>query len=316
MPSRIALNPCGVTNFSPLATRPSTAIGMPFRSAICPASRAREKAILADGGREDCVLRPAEAELGVERGEARRRADVAPGAAVALAGEPSLPERGIEERLQRENARRASFEEPRVEHRDAGERELGRARRRAAAGLEAEVAARVVLGIVHEHEVRVRIGRRLQAPERKVGPHVAVDDEEWLVAQERQRGEQAAPRAERLGPLIAVADRDAARAAVPERLADAIAVPGQVDDDVAHAEVDERGEVILDQPVAADLEQRLRQLLRQRAHALAAAGREDHRFQRGGPARRWTAPNAGTTSRRSQASKSPSSAMAAVASSA
>src|SRR5262245_50675658 len=126
MPSRIAVKPCGVVNFSPLRTLPSTAIGMPFRSAICPASRACETGILADRGREDRVLRPAEPEVRVERGEARGRADVAPGAAIALAAQPVARERGVEQRLQREDARLAAVEQARVEQRDAGKRELRR----------------------------------------------------------------------------------------------------------------------------------------------------------------------------------------------
>ena len=49
------------------------------------------------------MLRLAEPELGVERREARGRANIAPGAAVALAAQHSFPKRAIEE-LRREVA--------------------------------------------------------------------------------------------------------------------------------------------------------------------------------------------------------------------
>src|SRR5687768_1922177 len=99
MPSRIAVKPCGVTNFSPLFTGfRSTSTGMPFRSAICRASRRRD-VILADRGREDRVLRLAEPQLRVERREPRGRADVAPGAAVTLPRQAACRKRALEQRL-------------------------------------------------------------------------------------------------------------------------------------------------------------------------------------------------------------------------
>ena len=97
----------------------------------------------------------------------------------------------------------------------------------------------MVLRILDQHEVRERIRRRRQRTQRKVGPDVAVHDQEWRVAEQRQRGEQAAAGAERLGALLAVTDREPERRAVAERLADALALPGEVDDDVAHAEIHE-----------------------------------------------------------------------------
>jgi hypothetical protein len=106
------------------------------------------------------------------------------------------------------------------------------------------------------------------------------EDQERSLAEQRKRRDDPAGRAERLGALVAVADRDAVRGPVAERLAQARAVPGEVDDHVAHAEPGERCEVIVDQPVTADLEHRLRQLLGQRPHALAAARGQDHRLQR------------------------------------
>jgi hypothetical protein len=50
---------------------------------------------------------------------------------------------------------------------------------------------------------------------------------------------------------------------------------------VAHAELGECREVVFDQPVATDLEHRLREILRERAHALAATRGQDHGLQRG-----------------------------------
>ena len=67
--------------------------------------------------------------------------------------------------------------------------------------------------------------RVLRAPLLVLQPHVAVQHQEGRNAEERQRGDDAAGRTQRFGTLLAVAERDAVRRAVAERLADALAVP-------------------------------------------------------------------------------------------
>ena len=151
------------------------------------------------------------------------------------------------------------------------------------ARFEREIAGRMVPRIVDQHQVRERAWRRLERAQRKVRPDVAVQDQERLLAEQRQRRIDAAAGAERFRSFRAVADRDAARRAVAERLADPVAEPGQVDHDFANAEIDERGEVVLDEAVAADLEQRFRQFLGQRAHALAAPAARIIAFNARGP---------------------------------
>ena len=88
---------------------------MPLRSATCHASRIGETHILADRGREYGVSRLAEPKLGIERREPRGRADIAPGAAVALAGQKPPGERAIKQGFQRKAARSAALEKSRVE---------------------------------------------------------------------------------------------------------------------------------------------------------------------------------------------------------
>jgi hypothetical protein len=55
-----------------------------------------------------------EPQVRIERGETRRRADVAPVAAVALAGQPASGEGAVEQRLQREIPENVSFAGPAV----------------------------------------------------------------------------------------------------------------------------------------------------------------------------------------------------------
>ena len=108
-------------------------------------------------------------------------------------------------------------------------------------------------------------------------PDVAVQHQERAIAEQRQRAEDAAARLERLGAFVAVVQPHAMAAAVAERRADLVAEPRNVDHDVARSRRRQRAQVMHDQRRAARLEQRLRACERERAHALAAARREDHR---------------------------------------
>jgi hypothetical protein len=73
-------------------------------------------------------------------------------------------------------------------------------------------------------------------------------------------------------------DCDAEALAVADCGGNLLAEPRKVDHDLRESCRRERIEVMLDQRAAADFEQRLRPRERQRPHALALPGREDHRL--------------------------------------
>ena len=62
----------------------------------------------------------------IERGEALRRADIAPGSLVLLASQLAGGKRAIEQRLQRRRARLTAVEQSRIEDRKAGIRQRRR----------------------------------------------------------------------------------------------------------------------------------------------------------------------------------------------
>ena len=145
--------------------------------------------------------RLSETEISIERRKPCGRADIPPCARVALSGEPACRHRPLEQGLQCEAAVLATLEEAWIQHGDSGIREPLRTCSRATVGIEAEVAFWMVLRIFNEHEVRERIMRRPERLQREVRPDVAVDDDEWRIAEERKRREQSAAGAERLGAL-------------------------------------------------------------------------------------------------------------------
>jgi hypothetical protein len=77
-------------------------------------------------------------------------------------------------------------------------------------------------------------------------------------------------------------DAHAEGCAVTERLFQPVAEVGVVDDELAEAGGAQALDVPHDEGLAAHRQQRLGGVVGERAHALAAAGGEDHRFGHGG----------------------------------
>ena len=126
-----------------------------------------------------------------------------------------------------------------------------------------EVAAQVVRRVGHQHEVReVRRRQRCRScANRIIGPDVAVDDQERLRPEQRQRVQDAAAGLERLRALLAVLDL-AGRTASPSPSAARIWSPSQerLTTTSLNPARDQCPQVMHDQRLAADLQQRFRAL--------------------------------------------------------
>src|SRR4051812_22407556 len=90
--------------------------------------------------------------------------------------------------------------------------------------------------------------------------------------------ENAAAGFERVGPLVAVRYGKAVPLAAAERRFDHVPEPRGVDHHFAEATGRQAFEVIFDEPLAADAQQRFRLAIGERTHAFAAPGGEDHRL--------------------------------------
>ncbi|MNG07237.1 hypothetical protein D3C84_905270 [compost metagenome] len=114
-------------------------------------------------------------------------ADIDPAPAETLATDLAGGHGLAQQRRQLEGAWLAIAEQSRMEHGDTAVGEAGLALDRVAHPtlVESEVTARVVSGIVHQHQVGQAIQGPSQTIEIEVGPDVAVDHQERLVAQQR-----------------------------------------------------------------------------------------------------------------------------------
>src|SRR5690349_12466607 len=113
---------------------------------------------------------------------------------------------------------------------------------------------------------------------------------------------------ERLLAFVAVANANIPSRTIAERGRKLLCEMRRVDDDIAHADRRELFQMMLDQHLAADAQQRLRRHVAQRAHAFAAAGGEDHR----GADHAAVASSRGEVMSRSPSARSSKSASAAV----
>ena len=151
---------------------------------------------------------------------------------------------------------------------------------------EAHVTERVERRIVDEHQVGVglaggqpRRGRR-QRGVIEIGHDVAADDDERIRAQQRQRTHDAAERLERSLGTVALArvrQRDAEVLAVAERAFECVGQVRHVDDHFTHPGARQPLDLPLDQAPSTSLQQRLRRVVRQRAHPLAPPRRQYQR---------------------------------------
>jgi lipoic acid synthetase len=120
-----------------------------------------------------------------------------------------------------------------------------------AAIVQGEIAERMMRWIRHEDEAREIVGAErvglAQRLETVVGPHVAVDDDERIDTEERQRAVDPAAGLERACPFVRVADLEPETVPVAERGTHLIAEPREIDDDLAHACGCERDEQMLDE---------------------------------------------------------------------
>ena len=204
----------------------------------------------------------------------RRRSTVLRTHAAQLAAR----DRRIEHGLQRPAAGREPGKQCRVEQRDAGIRVAARLGTHATSGVETEVAARVVLGVSHQHD-----GRALPDGQRavvEVGEHVGVHEQERRRAEQRQRVHDAAGRLERRLAFLAVGDRRTEPPAIAEVVANLRTAIREIDDDPVDSARRETRDVMLDQRHATYVEQRFRVDGGERTHTLAASGCENHRSHR------------------------------------
>lgn len=146
-----------------------------------------------------------------------------------------------------------------------------------ACGVQPEIAARVMRGVVGHQQMREAPRLGGQGGEIRVAPHVAACHQERLRPQQRQCIEHAAACFQRCGAFVGVADAQAPARAVAQRGRELFGQMRGVDHHVVHAGRNQLFQVPCDQRLAAHAKQRLGRVLGQRAHALAEAGGEDQR---------------------------------------
>src|SRR5450631_2709097 len=279
MPSRMAVKPCGVTYFSPLrvcvSSRTTGIFLMSAIAALYGETLQRPKFALAP-------RRGARTQPDIKGVQTLRRPHVPPLAAVKLASQAASGYRTLKKWRQRKLARLRATKELRTIDADSRERRAIGGALDDDVAVKSEVTMRMMLGVGHEHEARlcacVNVGIQSQMTEIKVGPGIAVHDQKRPGRKQRQGIKNAAAGLERLGTLIGVADPYAIATAVTERAAQPITEPCEIDDDIADAGARECFEVIRDERPARDRQERFRQRVGQRAHALTAAGCQHQRL--------------------------------------
>ena len=146
--------------------------------------------------------------------------------------------------------------------------------------MQGEIPARVLRRVVDQHQVRIAARFVRQEREVVIGPDVAIDRDEGLVAvaQEGHRIPHAAAGFQRGFALVDAMQVDAPAAAVAEGARELFGQPRGVDHDFADADRREFLDVPFDQRLATDDEQRLGRSVGERTHALAEARGEDQGF--------------------------------------
>jgi hypothetical protein len=141
--------------------------------------------------------------------------------------------------------------------------------------------------VVDQHQMRLVVAggepcqRFGQTAEIEFAVDVGIDHGKDVIFDERQRGGDAARGLQRAG-FARILDRHAERRAVAQRRLDLLAEMGVVDDDAAEARRVQALDMPDDERLAAHHQQGLGRVVGERAHALAAAGGEDHGDERSG----------------------------------
>ena len=173
----------------------------------------------------------------------------------------------------------------------------------------------MVRRVVHQYEMGVALagrdpgGRHLQVPVVERCHDIAADRYERRLTQQLERVLDAAQSLERVFGSLALArvpDARVVAGAVAERVLDQAGVMRGVDDELANASPDQRGDLPFDQHPPASGEERFGDPVRQRPHPLTAPGREDQRFHpSGSPAKGKREPDfsSSLSSRRRRSSK-------------
>ncbi len=152
----------------------------------------------------------------------------------------------------------------------------------------------MVRRVVDQHQMRQVAVGKMQPRVVEVAPDIAVEQQERLLAEQRQGAEDSATGFQRF-TLRGIGDPPAQARTVAEIGLDLLAKPGMVDHPVVDSGLAQRQQLTLDQWHAGGLDQRLGRVQGGRPHALATPGGEDHRLHASAPCG-------------SEASSSPSSA--------
>ncbi len=139
-----------------------------------------------------------------------------------------------------------------------------------------EITARVLRGIVDQHQMRIAGRRARQRGDLHIRPHIAVDHQERCLAEDRQGIEDATTGFQRHDALIDEVQAQPPARTVAQRGCELVTQPRGVDHHLIDPGGSEPFQVPHDQRFATGDQQWLGGVQGQRAHALAFAGREDH----------------------------------------
>src|SRR6185437_6304890 len=220
-------------------------------------------------------------------GEALWRADMEPFTVMDDGGEPAGDDSLIPQRIERERTVWRSSEEAAAQNLDAPE-EIGHDLTLGAAAhiterIDRKIADAVIADgagrALHQQEgIEPRripgIGETQQRRRAPVQPeHIGIDDEEGF-AEMLQRVLRATARIEQ---RLFVREHDLDIVPLLQMLGHHRRFVMRVDDDALHARSDQPVDAMIDERTAAQRDQRLRRVIRDRPHPRAEAGRKDHR---------------------------------------
>ena len=138
-----------------------------------------------------------------------------------------------------------------------------------------KIPARMMVRIIRQHQMH-RVGTVCHQPGQvEVGPDIAIHQHKGVIPQQGQRPANAAGGFQR-GAFMGIDDGDAEAPAIAQGGGQPVAQPAGVDHQGVDAGVAQFFDVVLDQRLAAGLQQRLGSVVGEGPHALAVAGGQDH----------------------------------------